>query len=328
MELMIIISLLFDIVRDRILIAVFPYGTCKIPVRPEFSSPKLFFYLGTPLEYFPCCNAFDCRYDPCHTIRWNRLYEEMHMVLIRAYLQKLQLVALLNFYAHVFHCFINAWVKYRTSVFGRKYQMVYEYRNIMTLVDIFAHIDILRRKRRGIQPDLIEAEDVHIHSGENRIDFPVTNYRFSRSDHCFAVEADIENTRRPIDLSKEFCARRTSNGWTMSDRGISPLYVEDLNMNPDPVTPGQEIRFKVRLRNDGRPIRGNMRIQDEDQVVVQVENVFIPRGYSDFQFPFTRYSFQRFDHCFKVLVDIERTPYPVDAAREFCAKPTGWTLRP
>ena len=175
---------------------------------------------------------------------------------------------------------------------------------------------------------IIEAEDVHIHSGENRIDFPATNYRFSRSDHCFAVEADIENTRRPIDLSKEFCARRTSNGWTMSDRGISPLYVEDLNMYPDPVTPGQEIRFKVRLRNDGRPIRGNMRIQDEDQVVVQVENVFIPRGYSDFQFPFTRYSFQRFDHCFKVLVDIERTPYPVDAAREFCAKPMGWTLKP
>jgi len=77
------------------------------------------------------------------------------MVLIRAYLQKLQLVALLNFYAHVFHCFINAWVKYRTSVFGRKYQMVYEYRNIMTFVDIFAHIDILRRKRRGIQPEVI-----------------------------------------------------------------------------------------------------------------------------------------------------------------------------
>jgi len=38
--------------------------------------------------------------------------------------------------------------------FSRKYQMVYEYRNIMTFVDIFAHIDILRRKRRGIQPEV------------------------------------------------------------------------------------------------------------------------------------------------------------------------------
>ena len=34
--------------------------------------------------------------------------------------------------------------------------MVYEYRNIMTFVDIFAHIDILRRKRRGIQPEVIK----------------------------------------------------------------------------------------------------------------------------------------------------------------------------
>ena len=112
------------------------------------------------------------------------------------------------------------------------------------------------------------------------------------------------------------------------ERGIGPLYVKDLDMDPASATPGQDIRFKVRLRNDGRAIRENVRIQDKDQVVVHVENVSIPRGYSDFQFPYSRYSFQRFDHCFTVLVDFERTPYPVDAAREFCAKPVGWTLRP
>jgi hypothetical protein len=173
-----------------------------------------------------------------------------------------------------------------------------------------------------------EARDVNISPGENRIDFPATNYRFSRSDHCFTVEADIEHTRRSIDVAKEFCARRTSSGWTLGDRGIGPLYVEDLGIDPDPAVPGQGVGFKVRLRNDGRTIRGNIRIQDKDQVVVQVENVSIPRGYSEFQFPYTRYSFQRFDHCFTVLVDFERTPYPVDAAREFCAKPMGWTLRP
>jgi hypothetical protein len=170
--------------------------------------------------------------------------------------------------------------------------------------------------------------DVQINPGENRIDFPATNYRFSRSDYCFTVEADIEHNRWPIDLAKEYCAQRTRSGWTMSERRMGPLYVEDLDMNPDPVTPGQEIRFQVRLRNDGRPIRGDIRIQDKDQVVIQVENVSIPRGYSNFQFPYTRYSFQRFDHCFTVLVDFERTPYPVDAARQFCAKPTGWTLSP
>ena len=173
-----------------------------------------------------------------------------------------------------------------------------------------------------------EAWDVQIRPGRNRIDFPPTNYRFSRSDYCFTVEADIEHNRWPIDLAKQYCAQRTPSGWTMTDRRIGPLYVEDLGMNPDPATTGQNVRFRVKLRNDGRPIRGTIRIQDKDQIVVLVENVSIPRGYSNFQFPYTRYSFQRFDHCFTVLVDFERTPYPVDAAREFCAKPTGWTLRP
>jgi hypothetical protein len=75
------------------------------------------------------------------------------MILIYPYLQKLHLIALLNFHTHAFQCFIHTSVEYRTSVFRRKYQMVYQHRNIMTFVDIFAHIDILRRKRRGIQPE-------------------------------------------------------------------------------------------------------------------------------------------------------------------------------
>ncbi len=173
-----------------------------------------------------------------------------------------------------------------------------------------------------------EARDVNLNPGENRVDFSGINYRFSRSDHCFTVEADIEHNRRPIDVAQEFCARRTPNGWTLDEKGIGRLFVEDLDMYPDPATPGQDIRFKVRLRNDGRPIRGNIRIQDKDQIVVQSENVSIPRGGSDVQFPYTRYAFQPFDHCFTVLVDIEGTPYLIDASREFCAKPMGWTLRP
>jgi hypothetical protein len=79
---------------------------------------------------------------------------------------------------------------------------------------------------------------------------------------------------------------------------------------------------------ENRIDRGDIRIQDKDQVVAQVENVSIPRGSNDFQFPYTRYTFRGLDHYFTVLVDFERTPSPVDAAREFCAKPMGWTLRP
>lgn len=175
---------------------------------------------------------------------------------------------------------------------------------------------------------IIEARDIPLRPGDNQVNFPESSYRFSRSAHCFTVEADIEGTRRPIDVAREFCAKRTHLGWTLSDKGIGPLYVEELEMYPDPAAPGQEVRFQVRLRNDGRPIRGHVRIQDRDQFVAQVENVPIPRGYTEYQFPYSRYTFQRFDTCFTVLVDFERTPYPVDASREFCAKPMGWTLRP
>jgi hypothetical protein len=142
------------------------------------------------------------------------------------------------------------------------------------------------------------------------------------------VVVNIEGTSYPVDAAKEFCARRTFSGWTLSDKGVGPIYVEELEMFPDPAVPGQDIRFRVKLRNDGRPVRGSLRIQDKDQVLIQVDEVLIPRGVSEFQFPRTRYTFWRFDHCFGVVVDIERTPYPVDAAREFCAKPVGWTLRP
>jgi len=170
--------------------------------------------------------------------------------------------------------------------------------------------------------------DVVIRPGDNRVSFPQTNYRFERNEYCFTVDVDIERSRRPVDLEKEFCARRTFQGWTMASHRVGPLFVEDLDMSPDPAIPGQDIRFRARIRNEGTPIRADVRIQDRDQIATQLNDVFLPRGRSELLFPYTRYAFQRFDHCFSVIVDVERTPYRVDAAREFCARPYGWSLKP
>jgi len=175
---------------------------------------------------------------------------------------------------------------------------------------------------------ITEVYEVILRPGNDRIIFPQTNYRFSRYEHCFTVEVDIERTRRAVDVAKEYCAQRTYQGWTLTAPRVGPLFVENLEMFPDPVSPGQEVRFRVRLRNDGNPLRGNIRIQDRNQIVAQLNDLFLPRGYSEYHFPYTRYQFQGFDHCFTVIVDVERTPYRIDAAREFCAKPLGWTLRP
>jgi len=109
---------------------------------------------------------------------------------------------------------------------------------------------------------------------------------------------------------------------------VGPFFVEDLDTIPDPVIPGQAVRFRTRLRNDGPPVRANLWIKDRDQVVGQLNDVFLPSGVLDFYFPFAQYQFERFDHCFTVVVDVERTPRRVDGARQFCAKPKAWTLRP
>jgi hypothetical protein len=172
-----------------------------------------------------------------------------------------------------------------------------------------------------------EANNVLVQPGQNRVSFPRAAYRFSRGEHCFTVEVDIERTRTPMDLAKEFCAGRTSQGWSLNAPRVGPFFVEDLEMLPDPARPGQDVRFKVRLRNDGRPLRADIRIQDRDETVARLNDVPLSRGYGEYQFPYTRYQLQRSDHCFVVIVDVERTPYRIDATREFCAKPFGWTLK-
>lgn len=167
--------------------------------------------------------------------------------------------------------------------------------------------------------------------GDNLIEFPGMTYRFTRSDHCLTIMIHSERSKAAISGVKDFCANKTKRGWTLNDekdgqRSDGRLSVEDLKIYPDPVSPGQEIRFTVRLKNDGRHMRGDIQIRDRDQVVAQLENAVIPSGVSEFKFPRGRYSFQRMDTCFTVTVDIERRRHPIYASNEFCAKPVGWTL--
>jgi hypothetical protein len=108
--------------------------------------------------------------------------------------------------------------------------------------------------------------------------------------------------------------------------------VEDLEMHPDPARQKQQIQFRVKLRNDGKPVRANLRVQDRNEIVVQIENILLRRGMSEYEFPYTGYAFQRLDHCFTVVVDVEKSHYTVEAKRKFCARhitrPPGWTLQP
>jgi hypothetical protein len=173
-----------------------------------------------------------------------------------------------------------------------------------------------------------EARGVLIRPGNNRIEFPESGYRFSRNEHCFSVDVDIMGTRRPVDFARDFCAQRTHGGWTLSEVAIGPFFVEDLDMSPDPARPRQEVRFRVRLRNGGTPVRASIRLEDRDETVARIENVLIASGIAEYEFPVTRYFLQRSDHCFKVSLELEGRVHKAESVRELCAKPYGWTLRP
>ena len=174
------------------------------------------------------------------------------------------------------------------------------------------------------------ANDILLRPGQNQIEFPHTGYRFRHQEHCFLVEVDIERTRSPIDAARKFCARRTHGGWTLAEVRIGPFFVEALDMQPDPAFPREEVRFRVKLRNGGAPVRANLWIQDRNEVVTRLQGIMLQPGPGEYLFPRSRYAFQRADHCFVVFLDVERTPQRLDAQRGFCAKHLGrggWTLR-
>ena len=202
----------------------------------------------------------------------------------------------------------------------------------LTITNLSPHSGRVNLFIRDRDELVAEAYDILLKPGNNRTELAATGYRFSLNEHCFGVEVDIERTRRPIDVTKRFCVQRTAMGWTLLGPSIGPFFIEDLEMYPDPVGPRQEIRFKVKLRNDGRIVRANIYIQDRDEIVSKLEDVSIPPGHREYQFPYTGYSFQQADRCFTVVVGVEKTRYQVDATRKFCARymtrPPGWTLQP
>jgi len=73
----------------------------------------------------------------------------------------------------------------------------------------------IRERRDG---DLVgQARVYRLKPGMNEIDFdPVEPYRFSRSEHCFEVIADIAGTGRAVDAARTFCAReRPGRRWSL-----------------------------------------------------------------------------------------------------------------
>jgi hypothetical protein len=113
-------------------------------------------------------------------------------------------------------------------------------------------------------------------------------------------------------------------------RGGDRIRIQDLDVAPDPLVEGERINgWRVRIRLDGnRECETEIEIREGNEVVAQGDYRLRP-GINEIQLrPLERYRFQRGQHCFEVLADLEGTRRKVDADRQFCARQRpAWSMR-
>jgi hypothetical protein len=116
-------------------------------------------------------------------------------------------------------------------------------------------------------------------------------------------------------------------GWARCGRNAQ-LEVVDLNMYPDPVSSGDRIeRFRVSIRSDARTdceTRVQIRETQGGDLIGRDSKYRLRRGVNRIEIePEGRYRFNRQEHCFVVVADLEGNWWPLDAVRKYCARRTG-----
>ena len=121
-------------------------------------------------------------------------------------------------------------------------------------------------------------------------------------------------------------------GWSLCGRNTN-LRVVDLNITPDPVTEGQQVRsWQVDLRADtDGECATTVQIQERPgNVTVGTKRIYYLRPGSNTITvqPDGRYRFNQARHCFTVIADVDETPRAIDASGNFCAtrQGNGWTI--
>lgn len=84
-------------------------------------------------------------------------------------------------------------------------------------VDATGECRTLIRIRDASGDEVARERVFRLRPGNNEIEIENNErYRFSRSEHCFQVIADIAGTPKPIDAARRFCANQTTGRrWSM-----------------------------------------------------------------------------------------------------------------
>jgi hypothetical protein len=109
------------------------------------------------------------------------------------------------------------------------------------------------------------------------------------------------------------------------------LRIQDLDVSPDPLVEGQRIKaWRVRIRLDGnRECETEILVREGEEVVGRARDQLLRPGVNEVVIPPTEtYRFQRNEHCYDVIVDLDGSRRRVDADRRFCAKQRpAWSMR-
>ncbi len=92
-----LVLMIFDVALDQIRRDFIPHGPGKIPILPEFSSPKLFLHLRKFLKYLTRRNTLQHSYHPRNRIPRRKSYEYMNMIRCHSHLLNLKTIILCNF---------------------------------------------------------------------------------------------------------------------------------------------------------------------------------------------------------------------------------------
>ncbi|MDR6504059.1 hypothetical protein J2785_007253 [Burkholderia ambifaria] len=139
MQLVVFLALILDIPAYHFFVAMLTHRAREISICPELTAPQRLLHLWASPKYFPRRDALENRHDPRHAVGWNRLDQEMNVVLVRPYLQEFHLVALRYLQTNFFQNFINLVIKDRSSILRRQHHVARQHRDIVALVNVFAH---------------------------------------------------------------------------------------------------------------------------------------------------------------------------------------------
>ncbi len=132
-------TLRFYIAADDLFTAVATDRRHEVAFRPKLTVPKLFAHLRVPRSNLTRCDTLDRPHDLRWTIARHRLHEKVYMVVVSADFEKLDLIAFLDFKAHIAQRLIDHRVKDDQSVLGWTDEVIEQDRDVMAFVDVAAH---------------------------------------------------------------------------------------------------------------------------------------------------------------------------------------------